>query len=80
MLFFLDLGAMFLAAITGVGGCILRDLVLGDTPPAVFHEVSWLIVSLLFGLVGPLLSVHILAKILSFKTDSPRVDSPLPFT
>lgn len=53
------LGVMILAAITGVGGGIMRDLVLGDAPPAVFRDETYLIVALLTGLAGFFLSPHI---------------------
>ena len=42
------LGVVVLAALTGVGGGILRDLLLGDTPPAVFQN-EWFFVACLGG-------------------------------
>ena len=42
----LDLvGAATLAVVAGTGGGILRDLVLGDTPPAAFEQWSILVVA-----------------------------------
>jgi uncharacterized membrane protein YeiH len=40
------LGIMVLATITGTGGGILRDLILGDTPPASFTDETFFIVSI----------------------------------
>jgi len=44
------LGILVLASITGTGGGILRDLILGDTPPASFTDETFFIVCLLSGL------------------------------
>jgi uncharacterized membrane protein YeiH len=41
------LGIMVLAVVTGVGGGIIRDLILGETPPASFHNETYLLVCLL---------------------------------
>jgi uncharacterized membrane protein YeiH len=44
------LGILVLAVLTGVGGGIIRDIVLGDHPPAVFQDELYLIVCLVAGL------------------------------
>lgn len=41
------LGILVLASITGTGGGILRDIILGDTPPAAFRDETFFIVSLI---------------------------------
>ena len=38
------LGVCTLALITGVGGGIFRDLLLGDTPPAAFRDETYFII------------------------------------
>ncbi len=45
------LGILVLASITGTGGGILRDILLGDTPPASFLDETFFIVSLLAGII-----------------------------
>ncbi|MHC4560358.1 MAG: trimeric intracellular cation channel family protein [Planctomycetota bacterium] len=45
------LGVLVLAIATGVGGGIIRDLILGSTPPAAFQDETYLIVCVLGGLV-----------------------------
>lgn len=45
------LGVVVLATITGVGGGILRDVILGDTPPAAFQNESYLITALAIGVL-----------------------------
>lgn len=45
------LGVVVLGTITGVGGGVLRDLILGDTPPAAFMEESFLITALAISLL-----------------------------
>ncbi|MEM1054114.1 MAG: TRIC cation channel family protein [Bacteroidota bacterium] len=40
------LGIAVLAVLTGVGGGIVRDVLLGDTPPAVFRDERYLVVCL----------------------------------
>jgi len=45
------LGVLVLAVATGVGGGILRDLIIGFAPPAAFRDESYLIVCLLGGLI-----------------------------
>ncbi len=44
------LGILVLATLTGVGGGIIRDLILGATPPAVFQNESYFIVCVVGGL------------------------------
>ena len=44
-------GVMMLGVITATGGGILRDLVIGFTPPQVFRNPTWAIVSLLVALL-----------------------------
>ena len=44
------LGIMVLASITGVGGGVMRDVILGSTPPAAFHNEWYLVCSLAAGL------------------------------
>jgi uncharacterized membrane protein YeiH len=43
------LGIMVLAVATGVGGGLIRDVLLGATPPAVFQDELYLVVCLLGG-------------------------------
>lgn len=45
------LGILVLSAITGVGGGVLRDVILGDTPPVAFINEFYLILSLGSGLL-----------------------------
>ena len=45
------LGFMVLAVATGVGGGIIRDMMLGATPPAVFQDELYLIVCVIGGLI-----------------------------
>lgn len=45
------LGVLVLSTITGVGGGLLRDVLIGDTPPAAFKNEYYLIISLLMGLL-----------------------------
>lgn len=45
------LGVMILAIATGVGGGIMRDVILGITPPAAFQNESYLIVCIIGGLL-----------------------------
>ena len=56
------LGILVLATFTGVGGGIVRDLILGVTPPAVFQEEAYLVVCLLGGLVSFFLTRFIEGK------------------
>jgi uncharacterized membrane protein YeiH len=46
------LGILVLAILTGVGGGILRDVLLGATPPAVFQDELYLLVCVLGGLLA----------------------------
>ena len=45
------LGFMVLAVATGVGGGIIRDMMLGATPPAVFQDELYLIVCVVGGVL-----------------------------
>ena len=53
------LGILVLAILTGVGGGITRDVLLGSTPPAVFQEELYLIVCILGGLLAFLAASHV---------------------
>ena len=53
------LGVCTLALITGVGGGIFRDLLLGDTPPAAFRDETYFIVCIGAGLLAALLASRI---------------------
>jgi uncharacterized membrane protein YeiH len=44
------LGILVLASITGVGGGVIRDVILGNTPPAAFQNEAYLILSLIAGI------------------------------
>ncbi len=44
------LGILVLASITGTGGGILRDIILGSTPPASFQDETFFIVSIISGI------------------------------
>ena len=46
------LGILVLSAITGVGGGVLRDVILGSTPPAAFRNELYLISSLAAGVMA----------------------------
>lgn len=45
------LGVAVLASLTGVGGGIVRDLLLGDTPPAVFQDERFFVACLVGAVV-----------------------------
>jgi len=45
------LGVLVLSVATGVGGGIIRDVVLGATPPAAFRDETYLLLCILGGLV-----------------------------
>ena len=45
------LGVLVLAIATGVGGGIIRDVMLGCNPPAVFQDETYLVVCVLGGLI-----------------------------
>ena len=48
----LDLfGVLVLAAVTALGGGLLRDVLLGDTPPVALRESRYLVVALVAGVV-----------------------------
>ncbi|MDC7227965.1 MAG: trimeric intracellular cation channel family protein [Spirochaetales bacterium] len=53
------LGVITLALITGVGGGILRDLLLGDAPPAAFRDETYFIVCIISGLAAAVLASRI---------------------
>lgn len=53
------LGVCTLALITGVGGGIFRDLLLGDTPPAAFQDETYFIACIAAGLTAVMLSSRI---------------------
>lgn len=61
------LGILVLSAITGVGGGVLRDVILGKTPPAAFQNELYLICSLTVGLfvffLIPLVNVTLMGKV-----------------
>ena len=44
-------GVMMLGVITATGGGILRDIVIGQTPPRVFQDPTWAIVAMLVAVV-----------------------------
>lgn len=45
------LGVLSLAIATGVGGGLLRDVMLGSTPPAAFKDETYLLICVLGGLI-----------------------------
>ena len=53
------LGVITLALITGTGGGIFRDLLLGDTPPAAFRDETYFITCIIAGLAAALLASRI---------------------
>ena len=53
------LGVFTLAVMTGVGGGIFRDLLLGDTPPAAFRDETYFIACIAAGLITALLASKI---------------------
>ena len=53
------LGVFTLAVMTGVGGWIFRDLLLGDTPPAAFQDETYFLACIGAGLVTALLASKI---------------------
>ena len=61
----LDLfGVVVLSVVTALGGGLLRDLLLGDTPPVALRESRYLVVALVAGLLVFLGSsrVHLVAR------------------
>lgn len=63
-------GVMMLGLITAAGGGVLRDLVIGRTPPQVFRNPTWAIVALLVALL-----VFLLIK--RFGSGTSRFSKPL---
>lgn len=45
------IGILVLAMLTALGGGILRDLIIGDTPPAAFSDVNYLVIPLVAAVV-----------------------------
>ncbi len=45
------LGVLLLAIATGVGGGVVRDIMLGDTPPAAFQHELYLVITIAGGLL-----------------------------
>ncbi|BCE00444.1 trimeric intracellular cation channel family protein [Marinicellulosiphila megalodicopiae] len=45
------LGVIILATITGVGGGMMRDVILGNTPPSVFSQEIYIILTVIAGLL-----------------------------
>ncbi|MEO0558980.1 MAG: trimeric intracellular cation channel family protein [Bacteroidota bacterium] len=56
------LGVAVLAALTGVGGGIVRDLLLGDNPPAVFQDERFFVVCLIGAIVVIRAAPHVVAR------------------
>lgn len=46
------LGFIVLAVATGVGGGLIRDIMLGDTPPAVFKDELYLLICIIGGVMA----------------------------
>ncbi|MCU1602365.1 MAG: hypothetical protein JWO22_3074 [Frankiales bacterium] len=64
----LDLfGVVVLSVVTALGGGLLRDVLLGDTPPVALHESRYLVVALLAGVLVFLGStrVHLVARVVT---------------
>jgi uncharacterized membrane protein YeiH len=57
-------GIVVLAMLTALGGGILRDLIIGDTPPAAFSNVNYLVIPMVAAVVT--FFAHPLAQRLSF--------------
>ncbi|MET8355288.1 TRIC cation channel family protein [Micromonospora sp. NPDC005206] len=57
-------GIVVLAMLTALGGGLLRDLIIGDSPPAAFTNVNYLVIPLIA--VGVTFFVHPLAQRLNF--------------
>ena len=55
------LGIFVLAVLTGVGGGLIRDMLLGDTPPAAFQD-EWYFVACLLGAVLVIAAAPKIAK------------------
>ncbi|MDD2391097.1 MAG: trimeric intracellular cation channel family protein [Desulfobacterales bacterium] len=45
------LGVLVLAIATGVGGGLIRDVIIGSTPPAAFQDETYLLICILGGLI-----------------------------
>src|SRR5690348_12316355 len=45
-------GILILAEVTALGGGVVRDVIIGDTPPAAFRQVSYLLVPLAAAVVA----------------------------
>ena len=56
------LGVMVLAVVTGVGGGLLRDMLLGATPPAAFQDERYLVVCLVGGGITFVASPHLASQ------------------
>ena len=54
------LGVSILSLVTGVGGGIFRDLLLGSTPPTAFHDERYLLVCIVAGVGTALLARRVL--------------------
>ena len=57
-------GIVVLAMLTALGGGVLRDLIIGDTPPAAFTNVSYLVIPLAAAVVT--FFIHPLVQRLTF--------------
>jgi uncharacterized membrane protein YeiH len=57
-------GIVVLAMLTALGGGILRDLIIGDTPPAAFSNVNYLVIPMVAAVVT--FFAHPMARRLSF--------------
>lgn len=53
------LGILILSTVTGLGGGIIRDLILGDTPPAAFKDENYFLFTILAGVLSFLFSKKI---------------------
>lgn len=56
------LGMMVLAIVTGVGGGVMRDLILGATPPTVFYDQSYIGICILAALISFWAAPHIASR------------------
>lgn len=45
------LGVIVLGIVTAIGGGILRDIIMGELPPAIFHDHATIIISLIISLI-----------------------------
>ncbi len=53
------LGILIMSAITGLGGGIIRDVIIGDNPPAAFKDENYLFVTIIGGLLSFYFSIPI---------------------